>query len=451
MRLPWPALMLGMTWSCGGHVGDAAQSFARDASVDVHSVADSSIDAVRDSEVVEAETGLQSCTFSGFGSPTTYKTAYVPNSIFVYSPRGGPPDFAVDEPYGPNDGGAESFFEFFANSGTGAFAPGTFHGASGNNFANAVTGDFRLSGFADVASIELSAMGAPNGVLTIDRNLDDGGYDNKLITYHSPEPGGNLAVGDFNGDGYVDLAMAGSWVSGPCLERCESSSAMSVYFNLRDGTLAPPVTYASGSMTAIATGDFNGDGHLDIALLPNAIMLNNGDGSFGDPVAVPSVLSSVSGMDASNYYATLFPWVVGDFNGDGLTDIATSAMTTANVNELIVFPCTGGGAFGQPITIALSGEVQNMVVGDFNGDGHSDIAIQYQTPSVADGGVNAPLAVGLLLNRGDGSFGSETFYAMGPNPCSIAVADFNGDGVSDLAVVNGGSGNGVTVMLSQCH
>ena len=61
------------------------------------------------------------------------------------------------------------------------------------------------------------------------------------------------------------------------------------------------------------------------------------------------------------------------------------------------------------------------------------------------------LPIGLLLNRRDGSFGSEISYAMGPGPCWIAAADFNGDGVSDLAVVNSGGVNGVTVMLSQCR
>jgi hypothetical protein len=161
--------------------------------------------------------------------------------------------------------------------------------------------------------------------------------------------------------------------------------------------------------------------------------------------------SSVSGVDSSVYDVTPFPWVAEDFNGDGLTDIATSATTTANVDELIVFFSAGGGTFGQPTTYAVSAEPQHMVVGDFNGDGHPDIAIQYQGQGSTDGGVNAPLPIGLLLNRGDGSFGSETSYTMGPNPCWIVAADFNGDGVSDLAVVNGGSANGVTVMLSQCR
>jgi hypothetical protein len=453
MRSIWIAPVFGLAWSCGGDVDNSPQSVVRDASVDALSVADSSVDALRDSEASGAESDVASCAFSGFGPPTTYDTAYVSVSLFAYAPQGGPPDFAVSEPYGPDGGGAVLNYEVFANSGTGAFSPGTFHGASGINFDDAVIGDFRRGGFADIASVQLSPPVVRNGVFTVDRNLGDGDYDNQLTSYNTPDPGGSLVAGDFNGDGFLDLAIAGVGLEQPCLENCQWYAFLLVYPNLGDGTFGSAVTYSNvgGEMTSIATGDFDGDGHLDIALPPNAIMLNQGDGTFGDPVALPNVPSSVSGVDSGSYEGWVVPWVVGDFNGDGLTDIATSATTTANVDELIVFFSTGGGAFGQPTTYAVSAAPQHMVVGDFNGDGHPDIAIQYQGQGSTDGDVNAPLPIGLLLNRGDGSFGSETSYTMGPNPCWIAAADFNGDGVSDLAVVNGGSANGVTVMLSQCQ
>ncbi len=447
MRRIWIAPMLSVLWSCGGQA--AGQAAAADGG------GDSSMGPLRDSGL-GSETSVASCTtFAGFGPPTTYGTMNVSASIFLYAPRGGSPDFAVYEPFGADDGGPAPVYEFFMNSGAGVFASGTFPGSSGNNFANAIAADFHRSGLGDIASIQRSAMAAPMGTVTVDTNLGDGGYDDQLTTYTTRDPGGYLASGDFNGDGTVDLAVAGAGILGsqPCLENCSWDYSLSLYSNAGNGTFGTPSTYMSvGQMTSIATGDFNGDTHLDIALPPHALALNQGDGTFGTPfLGLPDVASTVSNVDTTAYNALQTPWVVGDFDGNGLTDIATSATTTANLGELIVFLNAGGGAFGPPTTYVASGTAQHMVGGDFDGDGRLDLAVQYHAQQATDGGAPPALPVGLFLNAGNGSFGAEMSYPMGADPVWIAAADFNGDGVDDLAVVNTGSANGVTVRLSQCR
>ena len=100
----------------------------------------------------------------------------------------------------------------------------------------------------------------------------------------------------------------------------------------------------------------------------------------------------------------------------------------------------GGQVGSSPVSVAGDASVDALPVADSSMDALWD--------SEASG---AESEIASCALSGDGSFGSETSYTMGPDPCWIVAADFNGDGVSDLAVVNGGSTNGVTVMLSQCR
>src|SRR5439155_1263538 len=113
---------------------------------------------------------------------------------------------------------------------------------------------------------------------------------------------------------------------------------------------------------------------------------------------------------------------VGDFNGDGVPDLAVANSRSDTVSVLL-----GGGdrTFQAPLTFAVGRNPVFVVVGDFNGDGVPDLA-------VANEG-----AVSVLLGNGDGTFQAALSLTAGGNPRSLAVGDFNGDGVLDLAVVNG--------------
>jgi hypothetical protein len=125
---------------------------------------------------------------------------------------------------------------------------------------------------------------------------------------------------------------------------------------------------------------------------------------------------------------------VGDFNGDGLLDLAaTDIAATVNVGNVTILLGTGGGSFGAPTTFAVEVTPLSLAVADFNGDGHLDLAVVNR-----DGpgpGVD-PGTVSILLGIGDGSFLPQTVFTVGSEPQSVAVADFNGDGHPDLAVSN---------------
>ncbi len=208
------------------------------------------------------------------------------------------------------------------------------------------------------------------------------------------------AVADFDGDGHLDLAVP-----------LAAAGTIQIYRGNGDGTFAAPVSYpAPGFVTSIAVGDFNGDGKPDIAAgaiygVGVRIYLNDGSGGFGPSTLFPagSVPSQVR---------------VADFNGDGKLDL-TVPDHNAGTNQVLLGD--GHGGFGAPI--ATSGGGGGFVVtGDFNSDGKVDLAV------VASG-------VTILLGNGAGGFtvGNSYPFAAG-GPTQIATADWNHDGHLDLVV-----------------
>jgi VCBS repeat-containing protein/predicted outer membrane repeat protein len=180
--------------------------------------------------------------------------------------------------------------------------------------------------------------------------------------------------------------------------------------------------------SSVATGDFNGDGIADLAVA-NArtgkvgILLGMGNGTFSTAVS----------------YGTGGSWplavAVGDFNADGKSDLAVVNSSSSNVAILLG---TGTGTFAQATTFASGGTSPSAVaVGDFNADGKSDLAVANYGSST----------VGILLGTGSGTFADAmTLPSGGDYPRSVTVGDFNGDGKSDLAVANSFSSN-VAVLL----
>jgi dienelactone hydrolase len=213
-----------------------------------------------------------------------------------------------------------------------------------------------------------------------------------------------LATGDFNGDGKLDIAVANEQFS------------VAILLGNGDGTFGPPTVYGPGSdlNTSIAAGDFNRDGKLDLVVTSYtaaSILLGNGDGTFraGPTYTTGSHLASVA---------------VGDLNADGKLDLALADSNSSNVSILLG---NGDGTFQTPVSYqAGPGGTTSVALGDFNADGKLDLA-------VTDGDGNA---VSILLGNGDGTFRSAVNYATGTDPQSVAAGDFNADGKLDLAVAN---------------
>jgi VCBS repeat protein len=216
------------------------------------------------------------------------------------------------------------------------------------------------------------------------------------------------AIGDFNGDGKVDVAAG-------------SETHVMMRLGNGEGEFTGGTDVATTQPTFVATGDFDGNGNEDVAYARRfqqsviGVLPGTGTGAFGTVKTTP--IPDI-GVDVA----------VGDFDADGREDVAS---TIGPQDKLAVRLGNGDGTFAAAPDIAVGGEPVNVAVGDFDADGREDLAV-----SNADDD-----EVRLLAGNGDGTFRDGGRVRVGDYPQGIAVADFNGDGRQDLAVANfdGGS------------
>ena len=193
-------------------------------------------------------------------------------------------------------------------------------------------------------------------------------------------------MGDFNGDGNIDLAVANR------LGADGGAGGVGIMLGNGDGTFQPAVNYPAGDEpNYIAVGDFNGDGKLDLAVANSAadnvsVLLGNGDGTFGAPVNYQAGNGAVEVSAA-------------DFNGDGNLDLAVA---NTNDNSVSLLLGNGDGTFQAPVNFNVGGGPHTVVVGDFHGGGVPDIAVAESSQDT----------VGVLINTG----GTNVLIASSSNP-----------------------------------
>jgi VCBS repeat protein len=265
-------------------------------------------------------------------------------------------------------------------------------------------GDFNHDGNRDIAFIHGVGFGS---VVTVMLGNGDGTFRPAMDfqTAFGPQ---SIAVADFNGDGNEDLAVS---CAGVLID--SSDSSISILLSNGDGTFATHVDYAPGGQPSpIATGDFNGDGTMDIAFSYNgavSVLLNNGDGTFRPPLDSP-------GGGAVR--------AVGDLNGDGKADLVV------HTNYMLgVMLGNGDGTFQAPVTYSVPADPFSVAITDLNGDGRLDVAA-YCIHAAQEN-----TFISVLLGNGDGTLRNHVDYAVGLGEFygNVAAADINGDGHPDLS------------------
>ncbi len=337
----------------------------------------------------------------------------------------GAPDVAVSNyefasPGGGTDG--TSGFAVILNDGTGSYTSPTHYTVSNKGCWDIAVGDFDGDGDIDIVVPVADTFWETGNTFVLFINDGTGAFPiSRTFLVGGAAPTG-ITVADFDGDGHLDVATSN-------FQNFQTGGSVSVLRGDGTGHFAPHVTYpVEDRPFKLAAGDLNGDGRPDLTVAHNwqqvSVLLNNGTGSFGAPLV----------------YDQLFPWhdamyygaiALGDSDNDGDLDIFYSNTDSDPVGSevpRIVHLRNDGGTFSRAPDLILniySSGPTDLVTADFDGDGWLDVAGLNFDGRATDG-------LRVVYNNGAGGFGPSTMIPAGQGTFALAASDVDGDGSPDL-------------------
>ena len=359
----------------------------------------------------------------GFALKVDFPTGNGPRSVSIGDIDGdGKPDLAVANRYSGNA-------SILVNT--------TTPGATVPTFADQVT-------FPTGSDPRSVSIGDINGDTKLDLAVANTGNDSASIlvnttatpiptfadqvTFPTSSRPYSVSIGDINGDGKLDLAVANT-----------GSASASILLNTTTAevttpTFDPQVTFTTGlGPYSVSIGDINLDGKPDLVTANYdsddvSILLNTTTATT--PTFAPQV-TFPTGIDPTSVS-------IGDINGDGKPDLAVANFKNDTISILLNATDTGAPTptFATQVTFATGIEPTSVSIGDINGDGKPDLAVANR------GSASASILLNTTATGAPSpTFADQVFFPTGTGPRAVSILDINGDGKPDLAVANIGSDN----------
>jgi hypothetical protein len=333
---------------------------------------------------------------------------------------------------------------------------------SDHNLLEVVAGDLNEDGKPDLVISNAGGCEQGSGA-TAYLGKGNGKFVSQVLSLVNASPY-RMVLADLNADGHFDLILTYPGCGG-------APTGMDVLLGNGDGSFQAPATYLAGTTpSGVAVGDFNNDGKLDVLTtdlfqVDQYLSLGNGDGTLQSPITIPAV-QQLYGRAAIK---------VADFNHDGKLDFTVAALSSDfSTVEILIQLGNGDGTFGHSHLLPGLSLVASLAIGDLNRDGNLDLvqagsdklgiwlgagdgtfrrkatydAPNELSPAIDDLGSDGipdlvladdvtPANVNVLRGKGDGTFPLQSAVPSGNSTSSIALADFNGDGLLDIAGIHG--------------